>query len=62
MADERPVHVGILGKGTVGGAFKELLEERADMVEEVSGRRARGDRRARAASRATSTRSSPRAT
>jgi homoserine dehydrogenase len=33
------VNVGILGKGTVGGAFKKLLEERADMVEEVSGRR-----------------------
>jgi homoserine dehydrogenase len=34
-----PVHVGILGKGTVGRAFKDLLEERAEMVEEVSGRR-----------------------
>jgi homoserine dehydrogenase len=33
------VNVGILGKGTVGGAFRALLEERADMVEEVSGRR-----------------------
>ena len=33
------VNVGILGKGTVGGAFKRLLEERAEMVEEVSGRR-----------------------
>jgi homoserine dehydrogenase len=33
------VHVGILGRGTVGGAFRSLLEERADMVEEVSGRR-----------------------
>jgi homoserine dehydrogenase len=33
------VNVGILGKGTVGGAFKKLLEDRADMVEEVSGRR-----------------------
>jgi homoserine dehydrogenase len=33
------VNVGILGKGTVGGAFRELLTERADMVEEVSGRR-----------------------
>jgi homoserine dehydrogenase len=33
------VNVGILGKGTVGGAFKKLLEERADMVQEVSGRR-----------------------
>jgi homoserine dehydrogenase len=36
---EGPVHIGILGKGTVGGAFKELIEERADMVEEVAGRR-----------------------
>jgi homoserine dehydrogenase len=33
------VNVGILGKGTVGGAFAKLLEDRADMVEEVSGRR-----------------------
>ena len=33
------VHVGILGKGTVGGAFLKLLTERAEMVEEVSGRR-----------------------
>src|SRR3954453_21364724 len=33
------VNVGILGKGTVGGAFRRLLNERADMVEEVSGRR-----------------------
>jgi homoserine dehydrogenase len=32
------VNVGILGKGTVGGAFRRLLNERADMVEEVSGR------------------------
>jgi homoserine dehydrogenase len=35
------VNVGILGKGTVGGAFRKLLDERADMVEEVSGRRPR---------------------
>ncbi|MFL5907521.1 MAG: homoserine dehydrogenase [Solirubrobacterales bacterium] len=34
-----PVGVGILGKGTVGGAFRALLEERAEMVEEVTGRR-----------------------
>jgi homoserine dehydrogenase len=33
------VNVGILGRGTVGGAFRALLDERADMVEEVSGRR-----------------------
>jgi homoserine dehydrogenase len=37
MSDQ--VYVGILGKGTVGGAFRKLLEDRADMVEEVSGRR-----------------------
>src|SRR3954453_9821828 len=35
------VNVGILGKGTVGGAFRKLLNDRADMVEEVSGRRPR---------------------
>jgi homoserine dehydrogenase len=35
------VNVGILGRGTVGGAFRRLLEERAGMVEEVSGRRPR---------------------
>jgi homoserine dehydrogenase len=31
------VSVGILGKGTVGGAFKKLLTDRAEMVAEVSG-------------------------
>jgi homoserine dehydrogenase len=35
------VNVGILGRGTVGSAFRRLLNERADMVEEVSGRRPR---------------------
>jgi homoserine dehydrogenase len=35
------VNVGILGRGTVGGAFKELLTDRADMVAEVSGSRPR---------------------
>jgi homoserine dehydrogenase len=35
------VNVGILGRGTVGSAFRKLLNERADMVEEVSGRRPR---------------------
>jgi homoserine dehydrogenase len=42
MPAKRPngdVHVGILGKGTVGGAFQELLTDRAEMVAEVSGRR-----------------------
>jgi len=39
-AGSEPVaYVGILGKGTVGAAFKALLEERAEMVTEVSGRR-----------------------
>ena len=33
------VNVGILGKGTVGQAFADLLEERAEMVEEVSGKK-----------------------
>jgi homoserine dehydrogenase len=33
------VLIGILGRGTVGGAFKQLLEDRAEMVEEVSGKR-----------------------
>ena len=37
MSDE--VLVGILGKGTVGAAFKQLLEQRAGMVEEVAGAR-----------------------
>jgi homoserine dehydrogenase len=38
MASEE-VLVGVLGKGTVGAAFAELLAERADMVEEVAGKR-----------------------
>jgi homoserine dehydrogenase len=33
------VNIGILGKGTVGGAFKKLLAEREEMVVEVSGKR-----------------------
>jgi homoserine dehydrogenase len=35
----KPVRVGILGRGTVGGAFAELLVERADAVEAATGRR-----------------------
>ena len=35
------VRIGILGKGTVGSAFKRLLGDRAGMVEEVTGRRPR---------------------
>jgi len=33
------VNIGILGKGTVGAAFKKLLEDRAEMVTEVSGKK-----------------------
>ena len=34
-----PVRIGLLGRGTVGGAFAELLEERAGAVEAATGRR-----------------------
>ncbi len=34
-----PVRIGLLGRGTVGGAFAQLLAERADAVEAASGRR-----------------------
>jgi homoserine dehydrogenase len=34
-----PARIGLLGRGTVGGAFVELLEERAGAVEAASGRR-----------------------
>ena len=34
-----PFNVGLLGYGTVGGAFARLLEERADQVEQLTGRR-----------------------
>jgi homoserine dehydrogenase len=34
-----PARIGLLGKGTVGGAFAELVESRADAVAEVAGRR-----------------------
>jgi homoserine dehydrogenase len=37
MAD--PVRIGLLGRGTVGGAFAALLAERADAVEAQTGRR-----------------------
>jgi len=37
MAD--PVRIGLLGRGTVGGAFAELLAERAAAVEAATGRR-----------------------
>ncbi|HET8975583.1 MAG TPA: homoserine dehydrogenase [Solirubrobacterales bacterium] len=35
------VRIGILGRGTVGGAFKRLLGERAEMVAEVTGKQPR---------------------
>jgi homoserine dehydrogenase len=34
-----PVRIGLLGRGTVGGAFAELVEQRAAAVEETTGRR-----------------------
>src|SRR6476646_11576759 len=34
-----PFRVGLLGRGTVGGAFAELLAERADEIERFNGRR-----------------------
>jgi homoserine dehydrogenase len=41
MSDEasKPVRIGLLGRGTVGGAFAELLADRADAVEAATGRR-----------------------
>jgi len=36
-----PVRIGVLGRGTVGGAFAGLLEERADAVAAATGRRPR---------------------
>jgi len=34
-----PVRIGLLGRGTVGGAFAELIAARADAVEAATGRR-----------------------
>jgi homoserine dehydrogenase len=34
-----PVRIGVLGRGTVGGAFARLLEERADAVAAATGQR-----------------------
>jgi homoserine dehydrogenase len=44
MSPEAPIHeapfkVGLLGFGTVGAAFAELLQERADEIERFNGRR-----------------------
>ncbi len=38
-AAPKPVRIGLLGRGTVGAAFAELLAERADAVEAATGRR-----------------------
>jgi homoserine dehydrogenase len=35
----KPARIGLLGRGTVGGAFAALLEERADAVEAICGSR-----------------------
>jgi homoserine dehydrogenase len=35
----QPFRIGLLGRGTVGGAFAELVERRAAAVEETTGRR-----------------------
>ncbi|MGB7685286.1 MAG: homoserine dehydrogenase [Solirubrobacterales bacterium] len=34
----KPIRIGVLGRGTVGGAFLDLLAERADAVEAATGR------------------------
>ncbi|HEU4737343.1 MAG TPA: homoserine dehydrogenase [Solirubrobacterales bacterium] len=34
-----PIRIGLLGRGTVGGAFADLLETRAEAVEAATGRR-----------------------
>ena len=59
MSPAESVRIGVLGRGTVGGAFGELIGERAAAVEAATGRRPRDQRRADAPPRATSTRSSP---
>ena len=39
MSAAEPIRIGVLGRGTVGGAFAELLAAAADAVEEATGRR-----------------------
>ncbi|MHB8240849.1 MAG: homoserine dehydrogenase [Solirubrobacteraceae bacterium] len=39
VASARPFNIGLLGHGTVGGAFAELLAERADEIERFNGLR-----------------------
>src|SRR4029077_14516100 len=34
-----PIRIGLLGRGTVGGAFAELVEARAEAIEAATGRR-----------------------
>jgi len=36
---EEPVRIGLLGAGTVGGAFRDLIAARADAITEITGRR-----------------------
>ena len=36
---EEPLRVGLLGRGTVGSAFAELIQDRADEIARLSGRR-----------------------
>jgi homoserine dehydrogenase len=38
-SDAPPIRIGLLGRGTVGGAFAELIEQRADAVQQATGRR-----------------------
>ncbi|UUY03284.1 hypothetical protein LRS13_21850 [Svornostia abyssi] len=39
MTSTEPFRIGLLGHGTVGGAFAELLDARADEIEARTGRR-----------------------
>jgi homoserine dehydrogenase len=39
MGDGEAIKVGLLGRGTVGGAFVELVEQRADAIAELTGKR-----------------------
>ena len=39
MSTPEPFRIGLLGRGTVGGAFAQLLEQRADYVANVMGLR-----------------------
>ncbi len=38
-SDSSPLRIGLLGRGTVGGAFADLLEQRAGAVQAATGRR-----------------------